>query len=224
MATRTATPARERLSRDAIAAGALELADREGLDAVTIRRLAQDHGVTPMALYWHFTDKDAVIDGIAEKIFASVKLPELADEPWDVQLRADLVAILDAIRPHPKAADMLAPRIMNSEAGLELAERVIGMLREAGFSGPGAVQTSSFLLCSLITLVTSKPESSTDLKDEALDDVRRSKIARMTALSPRRFPVLLDNAQNFLVCASDEEYFANGVNFLVHGTRGTLAD
>ncbi len=70
----SAPATRERLSRDVVAAGALDLADREGLEAVTIRRLATDNSVTPMALYWHFKDKDAVLDGIAEQIYKSVVL------------------------------------------------------------------------------------------------------------------------------------------------------
>ena len=74
MATRRSRSGdRERLSRDTIVAGAIELADAEGLDAVTIRRLAQDHDVTPMALYWHFKDKGELLDGIAERLFADVR-------------------------------------------------------------------------------------------------------------------------------------------------------
>jgi len=56
---------RGRLSREAIVVGAIALADAEGLDAVTIRRLAQEHGVTPMAMYWHFSDKDSLLDGLS---------------------------------------------------------------------------------------------------------------------------------------------------------------
>jgi TetR/AcrR family transcriptional regulator, tetracycline repressor protein len=65
MANRRSGPvARERLSRDTIVDGAIALADAEGLDAVTIRRLAQDHEVTPMALYWHFKDKGELLDAL----------------------------------------------------------------------------------------------------------------------------------------------------------------
>src|SRR6185437_7362897 len=116
-----------------------------------------DNSVTPMALYWHFTDKDAVLDGIAEQVFDAVRIPAPTDEPWDVQLREVLFAVLSAIRPHPLAADLLAPRIMKSQSGLVLSERVIGMLRTAGFSAQEATQTASFLLCSIVTLVTSEP-------------------------------------------------------------------
>jgi AcrR family transcriptional regulator len=220
MAQRTASATRERLSRETIATGALALADREGLDAVTIRRLAADNSVTPMALYWHFADKDAVLDGIAEQIFASVVPPEPTDEPWDVQLRGILVALLVAVRPHPLAADLLASRVMKSAPGLALAERVIGMLRGAGFTTDGASQTAAFLLCSIVTLVTSEPGKTSPLSGDALDELTRVKRAQLESLDPKRFPILRESAEFFLFCDDEETYFARGINFLVAGTRG----
>ncbi|MDQ1550843.1 MAG: TetR/AcrR family transcriptional regulator, tetracycline repressor protein [Actinomycetota bacterium] len=211
---------KERLSRESLAAGALDLADREGIDAVTIRRLATEHSVTPMALYWHFKDKDAVLDGIAERVYASVVLPAPSDGPWDDQLREVLLAVLAAIRPHPLAADLLAPRIMKSEAGLVLAERVIGMLRRAGFSASEASQTASFLLCSIVTLVTSEPGKQNPLTGEAQEDVDRSKRAQLASLPPKLFPNLLESAPYFVTCDNEDEYFARGMDFLVEGTRG----
>lgn len=214
------TGTKERLSRDILAAGALDLADREGIDAVTIRRLATEHSVTPMALYWHFKDKDAVLDGIAERIYASVVLPEPSDGPWDNQLREVLLAVLAAIRPHPLAADLLAPRVMKSEAGLVLAERVIGMLRRVGLSAPEASQTASFLLCSIVTLVTSEPGKHSALTGEAQEQDDRANRAQLASLSPKLFPNLRESAPYFLACDDSDEYFARGMDFLVEGTRG----
>ncbi|WP_435127232.1 TetR/AcrR family transcriptional regulator [Actinacidiphila sp. bgisy144] len=65
----------ERLRREAIADSAIAIADVEGLEAVTIRRLAKQHNVTPTALYWHFKEKDQLLDGMAERLFANVELP-----------------------------------------------------------------------------------------------------------------------------------------------------
>jgi TetR/AcrR family transcriptional regulator, tetracycline repressor protein len=216
------TPAatKERLSRESLAAGALALADLEGLEAVTIRRLATDNSVTPMALYWHFKDKDAVLDGIAEQIYSSVALPEITEQEWDVQLRATLVAVLDAIRPHPLAADLLAPRVMKSEAGLILAERVIGMLRQAGFSAQDAMQTASFLLCSIVILVTSEPGRQAPGTEEARADLQRAKRAQLDSLSPKQFPHLLESARYMLECDDEESYFRTGMDFLIAGVRG----
>ncbi|HEY1529707.1 MAG TPA: TetR/AcrR family transcriptional regulator C-terminal domain-containing protein [Galbitalea sp.] len=216
----TTSATKERLSRETLAAGALALADREGLEAVTIRRLATDNSVTPMALYWHFKDKDAVLDGIAERVYDSVRVPDPTDEPWDVQLREVLFAVLAAIRPHPLAADLLAPRIMKSQAGLVLSERVIGLLREAGFSPQEASQTAGFLLCSIITLVTSEPGKQSPLAGDALDEQQREKRARLATLSPKEFPNLLESARFFLECDDEDGYFRRGMDFLVQGTRG----
>src|SRR3954469_13487276 len=104
-----------RLSRDVIVDCAMTLADAEGLDAVTIRRLAQEHGVTPMAMYWHFNDKDSLLDGLAEYLIAAVKLPAPADGPWAVRLHEVLRAFLEAIRPHPAFAGLALRRILVAE-------------------------------------------------------------------------------------------------------------
>ncbi|HEY0254748.1 MAG TPA: TetR/AcrR family transcriptional regulator C-terminal domain-containing protein [Kofleriaceae bacterium] len=213
---------RERLSRDTIAAGALSLADREGIEAVTIRRLAADNSVTPMALYWHFADKDAVLDAIAERIYASVEAPDHPDAPWDRLLRAELDAVLAAVRPHPLVADLLAPRVMRSEPGLALAERVIGILRDAGFSAAEASQVSSFLLCSIVTLVTSEPGSH-EIAGEDNEAMIRSKRAQLDSLDPKRFPHLLESAEYFLARDDENDYFLRGMDFLVAGARGILS-
>jgi TetR/AcrR family tetracycline transcriptional repressor len=220
VAAQNKTPTRERLSRDTIVAGALALADRDGLDAVTIRRLATDNSVTPMALYWHFKDKDAVLGAIAERIYANVAIPEATDAPWDAQLRSVLDAVLAAIRPHPLIADLLAPRVMRSEPGLLLAERVIGLLRSARFSAAQASQTASFLLCAIVILVTSEPGSKAALDGDDPDAVHRSKRAQLESLDPKRFPSLLESAEFFLVCDDETMYFSQGMDFLLKGTIG----
>ena len=214
------TSTKERLSRETLAAGALDVADAEGLDAVTIRRLATEHNVTPMALYWHFKDKDAVLDAIAEQIYANVVLPEPNDTPWADQLRDVLSAVLAAIRPHPLVADLLAPRVMKSEPGLVLSERVIGMLRDVGFPASEAANTAAFLLCSIVILVTAEPGNHVPQTDEAQDEAYRLKRAQLDSLSPKRFPHLLEAAPSFLKCDDEDAYFARGLDFLVAGTRG----
>jgi TetR/AcrR family tetracycline transcriptional repressor len=217
-----ATTTKERLSRETLAAGALALADLEGLDAVTIRRLATEHDVTPMALYWHFKDKDAVFDGIAEQVYLNVAIPEPNDKPWDVQLRDVLAAVLEAVRPHPLVADLLAPRVMKSEPGLELAERVIGMLRTAGFPTAQATETASFLLCAIIVLVTSEPGKHGTLNADAQDDLNRAKRAQLDSLPPKRFPNLIESAEYFITCDDSDLYYTVGMDFLLAGIRGTL--
>ena len=211
---------RERLNRDSLASCALSIADREGLEAVTIRRLATENAVTPMALYWHFADKEALFDGMAERMYAEVKLPEPAGLSWDKDLRAVLEALLAALRAHPLVADVVPPRIMKSDAGLVLAERVIGLLRSAGFSPADAAQTGMFLLCSIVTLVTIEPGHDKRLDAESQDEALRQKRAQLDSMNPKKYPNLLESAEFFLFCPSEDVYFSQGLDFLVAGTKG----
>ncbi len=73
---------RTTLTPRAVAEGALALADSEGLGGVTIRRLAKELGVTPMALYWHFRSKDELLEGVAARIFEEIDLSVDASATW----------------------------------------------------------------------------------------------------------------------------------------------
>ena len=82
----TATAAKSDLSRDRIVERALSVMDAEGPDAVTIRRIAQEFGVTPMALYWHVANKDELLAAMGDALLAGVTPPP-ATGPWPTQLR-----------------------------------------------------------------------------------------------------------------------------------------
>jgi TetR/AcrR family tetracycline transcriptional repressor len=210
---------RGRLSRPAIIGCAITLADQEGLEAVTIRRLAQEQGVTPMAMYWHFSDKDSLLDGIAESLVAAVKLPEPSDEPWDEQLRAILAAFLEAFRPHPAVAGLALRRILTSEPGLAIAERALGLLRSAGFPAQRAAEAGSFVLCAVITLVTSQPGRSAPSAPEDREQMLREKRAALEVLSPARYPNVVASAPALVGCADDDAYYALNLDLLVGGLR-----
>src|SRR5580700_10638284 len=98
---------RTRLTRSAVAERALALADKSGLDALTIRKLATDLGVTPMALYWHFRGKDELLEGIAERIWEELDLTVDRSAPWTEQMRTLLESFLKVLRAHPAAPQLL---------------------------------------------------------------------------------------------------------------------
>ncbi|MEV4704591.1 TetR/AcrR family transcriptional regulator [Actinoplanes sp. NPDC049316] len=210
-----------RLSRDAIIDCATALADAEGLEAVTIRRLAQENGVTPMAMYWHFNDKDSLLDGLAEHLVASVQLPEPGDGTWDEQLREILVAFLDAIRPHPALAGLALRRILVAEPGLRLAERVLDLLRQAGFGPERAAEVGTFLMCAVITLVVGDPMAAkADAGGDRAADMRH-KQAMLQALEPERYPNLIAAAPALVGCHGQDDYFEVNIDLLVQGVRGS---
>jgi TetR/AcrR family transcriptional regulator, tetracycline repressor protein len=111
-------PNRTTLTPRAVVEGALALADSEGLGAVTIRRLAKELGVTPMALYWHFRSKDELLDGMAARILEEVDLSVDASAGWQEQLRTLLGSMLGVLRAHPSTAILLSTRTASSEGSL----------------------------------------------------------------------------------------------------------
>jgi TetR/AcrR family tetracycline transcriptional repressor len=219
MAKRSETT-RGRLTREAIILSAVSLADAEGLEAVTIRRLAQEHGVTPMAMYWHFNDKDSLLDGLAEFLIDAVELPEPSDAPWDGQLREILLAFLVAIRPHPAVAGLTLRRILTAESGLGIAERVLGLLHRAGFSPDRAAEVGTFLICSMITMAVADPMPGPRPTGEEREQSLREKRARLESLPPARYPNVIAAAPALVVCREDDDYFALNLDLLVQGVRG----
>ena len=214
------TTTRERLTRESIVDGAIALADREGLDAVTIRRLAQDHSVTPMALYWHFKDKEQLLDGIAERLYSDLVLPEQDGRGWAEQLQDVLSAFVAVIRAHPAVADLAFSRVLGSEASLALAERVLTLLAEAGFDTAEAADVGRYLVCSIIGLVTGEPGPDPAQATEAAAAQTRSKIAALRAVSPDRFPHVIASAAALAVCVNEDAYYTRGIDLLVQGTVG----
>ena len=215
---------KERLSRETVVTAALALADTEGLDAVTIRRLATDLGVTPMALYWHFKDKERLLDGVSELVLAEISVPaQEPGQPWDEQLRGELGALLDVLRSHPAVTEVVKSRILLSEPGLELTERVLGILRAAGFTLDQSAQVAMQALITLVGLVGAEP--GVPWADESEDDHEqrlRAKKAQLLTLSPKRYPTIVEAAEPLTACGSSEDYFTLGLDVLVQGTRGVL--
>jgi AcrR family transcriptional regulator len=129
-------PPPARLSRDKILAAALRLADREGLEAVTMRRLGQALGVEAMSLYKHVANKDAILDGLLERVLAEVELPQQPGD-WESELRRAAVSMHDALVRHPWACGLvMAPASAPSalEARIRYIEALLRTLREAGFT------------------------------------------------------------------------------------------
>lgn len=213
-----------RLDPETLATSALALADVEGLEAVTIRRLAQQHEVTPMALYRHFSDKDDLLAAVGDRMLADIVLPAPTEERWDVQLRAVLSAFVAALRPHPKAAQLTLFRVLVTEPGLAMAERTMELLTEGGFSVDDAAEIGRQSVCSLITLVTTEPGSNEDVEPVAREDALRQKRAALGALPPRRYPLVTAAADTLVCPSSTDRYYELGIDLAVAGIRGVLAD
>jgi AcrR family transcriptional regulator len=132
-------PPPARLNRDKILAAAVRLADREGLEAVTMRRLGQGLGVEAMSLYKHVANKHAILDGLLERVLAEVELPLPGD--WEAELRRAAISMHDALARHPWACGLvMAPASSPNalEARIRYIEALLRTLREAGFTATQA--------------------------------------------------------------------------------------
>jgi AcrR family transcriptional regulator len=85
---------RPRLTKAAVVERALTLVDKTGLDALTMRKLATELGVTPMALYWHFRGKDELLQGLGERLWSEIDLTVDRADPWTEQIRRLLESLL----------------------------------------------------------------------------------------------------------------------------------
>jgi AcrR family transcriptional regulator len=219
-----AKPKAEKLSREAIVDSAIALADAEGLEAVTIRRLAIEHRVTPMALYWHFKDKERLLDGIAERLYAEVVLPPAdAGGPWSARLRACLTALLDVLRAHPALVSIMQTRIFGSEPALEVSERCLGLLAEGGFDDERAAQIGSQALCMMVLMVDSVPGAQVGESAERTEQQQRQKQASLLALDPARYPHVIGSSSHLTHCSSTDVWFEAGLEMLFEGIEGVSA-
>jgi AcrR family transcriptional regulator len=119
---------KERLLRTAIA-----IADEKGNSALTIRSLAKELGVKPMALYHHVANKEEILDEIIDIVFAEIDLPP-ADTNWRSAMRHRAIAARRVLARHPWAIPLMESRTNPGPATLRHHDAVIGSLRGAGFS------------------------------------------------------------------------------------------
>ncbi|GGK75382.1 TetR/AcrR family transcriptional regulator [Mangrovihabitans endophyticus] len=132
--TGSATRAGARLSRESIVSAAVDLADREGLAALSMRRLAQQLGVDAMSIYYHLPDKKALLIAMADAVVAEIE-PEPPDgDAWTGQLRELIMVARATMARHPWAARILEQRNDPSPAVMRHIERVLAVMRRGGCS------------------------------------------------------------------------------------------
>ncbi|GAB1820569.1 TetR/AcrR family transcriptional regulator C-terminal domain-containing protein [Herbidospora sp. RD11066] len=122
-----------RLSRERVLEAAVALADEAGLDGLSMRRLATELGVVPMALYKHVANKDELLDGIIDTVVAEID-PGPAEGEWKPVIRARILAARQTLLAHPWASGVIEARQNPTPAVLAYMNSVIGLLRGGGFS------------------------------------------------------------------------------------------
>ncbi|NNF10472.1 MAG: TetR family transcriptional regulator [Acidimicrobiia bacterium] len=136
-------PEREPVTEERILAAAVRLADAEGVDALSMRRLGRELGVEAMALYNHVANKDAILDGLVEVVLAEIETPAPDDE-WKDAMRRRAASARAVFLSHPWAIGLLESRPQNSSPRrLGYYDAVLGALSRAGFDSRLAMRAFS---------------------------------------------------------------------------------
>lgn len=124
---------RATLDRDRVIDAAIALADDAGLEATSMRRLADALGVTPMALYKHVASRDELIDGMVDRVVAGIAEPAAAGD-WRDALRTRILAARAALRTHAWAQDAIASRTLASPVVLDYMDGLMQIMFDGGLS------------------------------------------------------------------------------------------
>ena len=211
----TAERRRGALSREQIARAALALVDREGIDALTMRRVAAEVGASPMGLYRHFRGKEELVEAIVEAASGEESI-DLSAEDWQTQLRELGRAIHRILERHPATVQLRLRRPIQTPAALRVTEAGVQILRRAGFSRAEAARAfRTLFLYAFAYAAFNTPESP--------DETRRETLAALHALPPEEFPELTGGAEEAADVMSGEEQFEFGLDLLITALEARLA-
>jgi AcrR family transcriptional regulator len=127
-----------RLSRDAIVTAALAIIDRDGIDALTMRRVAGELDSAPMAIYRHVRDKDQLLVLMLDRLAATVAIPQFASDPR-IRLQQACRAMRDGLARYPWVVDVLAQGDLIAPSILWVIEAIVSAFMDCGLSGSEAV-------------------------------------------------------------------------------------
>jgi len=200
------------LTRNQIVSAAMTIVDRDGLGALTMRKLAGDLGVGTMSLYYHVPDKSALYDLILDAGLGEVDLS--ADDPSaPVEKRVLMIAnaFRDALLNHPRAAIIAMSRSLRTPTQMRPVEKLLQILSDAGMAPVQAMQTANILgqYAVGVTAMHANHVGETEFADEREGDY--------SELTPEEFPMmfsLMEHAEEFGDWNAD---FEAGLSALIKG-------
>ena len=120
-------------TRQQVLAAAIDLADHDGIEALSMRKLSQHLGGAPMSLYNHIANKDDLLDGMIDAVFSEIELPS-GEDSWKTAMRQRAISIRTILSRHRWAIGLMNARTSPGPATLRHHNAVIRSLRNAGFS------------------------------------------------------------------------------------------
>jgi AcrR family transcriptional regulator len=200
------------LTRGDVLACALGLAEREGLEQVTMRRLAGELGVSPNALYTYFPDKTAILDALFDAVLGELEPPDPAEGRWQDALAELMRASRRLLLAHPRLAALFLARPGGTNA-MRLGEATFRILARGGVHGKRAVDACRALLT--YTLGFAAMEVPRAAEPEGADRTLRA-AALIDGLDPEEFAATRSLARELAAHPGDAEFNA-GLRWLIGG-------
>ncbi|MCB1338004.1 MAG: TetR/AcrR family transcriptional regulator C-terminal domain-containing protein [Maritimibacter sp.] len=200
------------LSKERVLRQALTLADTEGIDALSMRRLGRALDAGAMSLYHHVRDKDELLDGMVDLVFAEIHLPESGGD-WQAAMRARALSARDVLARHPWAIALMETRTAPGPANLRHREAVTATLRGAGFSVRMATHANwlldSYIYGYALQLATLPFADADELKDMTEE-------VFLPQLPPEEYPYLNESATELMQSGYDPaDEFAYGLDLIL---------
>ncbi|MGY2122395.1 TetR/AcrR family transcriptional regulator C-terminal domain-containing protein [Nocardia gipuzkoensis] len=210
------------VTRAVVLTAALEIIDRDGVDALSMRRLAEAVGRDPMVIYRHVPNKAAVLDGVTELVLAQLSV-DPADPDWAAQLRTLARDFRRLTLAHPRVVPLLVTRPLATPLGLRPyavirpLEDILQLLTRAGFSGADALHVYRAVFGFLYGHVLNELQEIVERPEET-DDVLRLGLYRLPIAE---FPLLRELAP-VLAAYDGEAELERGLDILLTGLSVTL--
>jgi len=209
------------LTREQVARVALEFLDREGLEALSMRRLASELGVAAMTIYSYYASKEDLLEAVVDVAVADIAAPR-HDGPWQQQLTELLRHVRRGIERHPALAKLRASQPVLRPEALRFAEAALGILRGAGLDKRDAAMSFRLLFTYVFGYATFSPQAT-------VQQARADAASAITALPADSYPQLTAAAAEAAEAMAGDEAFEFGLALIVKGieaaaSAGSVAD
>ena len=210
------------LSEERVLRTAVELADRHGIDSLSMRKLADELGVSAMSPYYYVANKDRLIDGMVDIVFSEIEPPSL-DVDWKTAMRRRAVSTREALNRHRWAIGHMEGRTDHGPANLRLHDACLGCLRAAGFSLAMTVHAYSVQDAYIYGFVLQETDMAPETADDFAAEAQRQMEAYEDVLAD--YPHLVEVVGGH-VATSGYDYeaeFLFGLDLILEGLERRLA-
>jgi AcrR family transcriptional regulator len=209
-----ARPAKAPLSADVILDTALRVLREEGLDAVTMRRLATELDTGPASLYVYIRNRNELLNALLDRISGMVELEEPDPARWREQVHRLVEAILKVMEDHRGIARVSIANVPTGENSLLVADNLMGLLMAGGVTPRDAAWACDIL--PLLTVASAVETATYQERGDEPDDVAGKLEAVFRRLSPDRFPNLMRHSAE-LVSGDGDERFRYAIDVFLDG-------